>query len=377
MTVQGDLIAPIFQGFVWQEAWPSSSSNSHTPEIAASEAVSSTVAKVLNLKPELILGETHLFNYNAYQEKIELSSPFKKLLQFLENIQEVDSQVLEAQSLHALNAILQKQQDSGGLLRKSGVERWYLEDSESQKKYYEEFNSLLKELDFYTPKDIESPIAVDQCIVFGGYVKHMKTRIEKTLHYLKNGSLQVIGQIFLLGCSRSLKLDEIDYLEQEWLSQEKFKNYWNEIFDSDEKFTESNAFIFLWKCILPPEIQSALEDKLIEINSERIGHSYGKNEGYRVTTEVTVEDWMRFFIEKRPRTIFAVAEQPYGRLLDQLRLTILKKAEGSLEGRIDQIAQITFYVASPVTDSSIPVSLMLDEIGRNLYRVVETLDYLS
>ena len=60
------------------------------------------------------------------------------------------------------------------------------------------------------------------------------------------------------------------------------------MFNDPEQSTEANAFVFLWKCIVPQEMQTFLEDKLVGIKSTRIGNSYNGQKGHRVTTEVTI-----------------------------------------------------------------------------------------
>lgn len=87
---------------------------------------------------------------------------------------------------------------------------------------------------------------------------------------------------------------------------------------------------------------------------------------------------MAFYNANEPQAVFAIAEQPYIRLTDQLRLTVLSK--GKLAGTdelVERIKNTTFYFASPKPSSSPLISVILDEIGRNVYRTADTLKYLE
>ena len=87
---------------------------------------------------------------------------------------------------------------------------------------------------------------------------------------------------------------------------------------------------------------------------------------------------MTYYKADKPQTIFALAEQPYGRLLDQLRFTVLSKGKkASLDELSTRIKNTTFYFVCPSADTKPLISVILDEIGRNVYRTTETLKYLE
>jgi hypothetical protein len=351
----------------------------HIQEQILKHEISSTTEKIIQLNRRLLLGESNLFDYDPTSHAIVLSLPFRNLLELLVQLDELNCKALTAKSLYDLNLILQQHQGfQGGLLRKEATERWHLDDNPTKQKHYQTFDALLQELGFVLSKSVDCEMPIDHCIIFGGRAERMETRIIETLDYLKN--LKATGHIFLLGSNRKLIQPEIDHLKPklEKLDESQII-YWNEVFNDPEQSTEANAFVFLWKCIVPQEMQTLLEDKLISIKSTRIGNSYNGQQGHRVTTEVTVEDLLAF-CEKtvEPKVIFAVAGKPYIRLADQLRFTVLSKGKkAKTDELIERIKNITFYFASPNSNSSPLISVILDEIGRNVYRTVDTLKYLE
>lgn len=351
----------------------------HVQEQCLKHKLSSTTKKIIQLNPRLLLGESNLFNYDSTSHSIVLSSSFKDLLKLLVQLDELDCKALAANSLDDLNSILQQPQGiQGGLLRKEGTERWHLADNPTKKKYRQIFDDLLQQLGFVLPRSIDSEMTIDHCIIFGARTERMETRIIETLGYLKN-NLKVNGHIFLLGSNRKLIQAEIEHLKSKLEKLEETQRiYWNETLNDPEQSTEANAFVFLWKCIVPQEMQILLEDKLVGIKSTRIGNSYNGQQGHRATTEVTIEDWMAFYNANEPQAVFAITEQPYIRLADQLRLTVLSKGKkASADELASRIKNTTFYFASPTPSSSPLISVILDEIGRNVYRTVDTLKYLE
>lgn len=351
----------------------------HVQEQGLKHKLSPTTEKIIQLNPRLLLGESNLFNYDSTNHTIVLSSSFKDLLKLLVQLDELDSKALTANSLYDLNSILQQSQGvHGGLLRKEGTERWHLDDNPTKQKHRQTFDTLLQQLGFVLPQSIDSEITVDHSIIFGARTERMETRIIETLSYLKS-NLKVRGHIFLLGSNRKLIPAEIEHLKSKLEKLEETQRiYWNEVLNDPEQSTEANAFVLLWKCLVPQEMQTLLEDKLVGIKSTRIGYSYNGQQGHRATTEVTIEDWMAFYNAKEPQAVFALAEQPYIRLADQLRLTVLSKGKkASTDELIERIKNTTFYFASPKPSSSPLISVILDEIGRNVYRTADTLKYLE
>ncbi|WP_075883648.1 hypothetical protein [Candidatus Protochlamydia sp. W-9] len=351
----------------------------HVREQSLKHKLSSTTEKIIQLNPRLLLGESNLFNYDPTNHALVLAPQFQSLLTLLIQLDELDCKALTANTLYDLNSILQQVQGNrGGLLRKEGTERWHLEDNPTKQKCSQTFNVLLQQLGFVFPKSLDSEMTVDHCIVFGARTERMETRIIETLVYLQN-NLKVTGHIFLLGSNRKLIQAEIEHLKSKLEKlEESQRNYWSEVFNDPEQTTEANAFVFLWKCIVPQQMQTLLEDKIVGIKSTRIGNSYIEQFGHRATTEITIEDWMTFYKAEEPQAIFALAEQPYIRLADQLKFTVLSKGKkANTDELIKRIKNTTFYFAFPNSSFSPLISVMLDEIGRNVYRISDTLKYLE
>jgi len=345
----------------------------------AHKITSLAAQQIMQLRPELILGESNLFKYDVVNQNIELSQPFQNLLRLLVELHELDHRVLSVKTLQELNGILQQPQGfHGGLLRKDGTERWHLVDNSVKGKHRRTLELFFQQLGFYFPKNIDFPMTVDHCIIFGGRLERMEKRIFETLNYLEN-NLSVTGHIFLLGSNRNLIVEEKNLLKKKIEKHETSRrSYWTEIFNDPKRSTEGNAFEFLWECIVPQETQNLLKEKLITINSTKIGNSYQDHYGIRVTTERTVEDWISFYKTELPQSIFSIAEQPYSRLADQLQFTVLSNGKkAKREEIIKRIQNTTFYFACPAPNSYPLVSVVLDEIARNVYRVTESLKYLE
>lgn len=340
---------------------------------------SAAVKNILDLDSKFIFGESLLFNYDSTQQLITLSPAFQKLLVFLVQLNELDPKILKATSFTELNAVLQQPQGlPGGFLRKEGLERWHLEDGPNHQEYRQIFDLLFKELGFFLPKTLDHFMEVDHCIIFGATMERMEKRVIATIGYLKN-QLHVKNHLVLLGSQRKLIPIEVKQLHYKIESlEEKQKKEWLNFFEDQEQLTEANAFIFLWRIHAPKEMQVQLEEKLVSIKSTRMGSSYREHHGHRTTLEVTVEDWLSFYDDKKTQTIFAVAELPYLRLADQLRMTVISKGKkASFEELFHRIKNTTFYFSSPLLNSSISSSVLFDEIGRTVYRVNETLKYLE
>ena len=351
--------------------------NNVPEQVFFTHKLSPTVQKIVQLNPKLLLGGSKLFDYGS-NHTIVLSPSFQDLLKLLVQLDELDKKALTAKSLDELNSILQQPQGiQGGLLRKEGIERWNLNDNSIKQKYSQTFNELFLRLGFVLPQSIDYEMIVDHCIIFGGRSERMETRILETLDYLKK-NLKVTGHVFLLGSSRKLVQAEIEYLKPKLEKLEKSQRvYWDEVFNDPEHSTEANAFVFLWKYIIPQEMQISLEGKLVSIKSTRIGNSYNGEQGHRATTEITIEDWMSYTVDE-PQAVFAIAEQPFIRLTDQLRLTVLSKSKkASTDELIERFKNTIFYFPVLKPSSSPLISVILDEIGRNVYRSADTLKYLE
>jgi hypothetical protein len=352
----------------------------YVQEQSLKHVISPTIEKIMQLNPELLLGSSSLFNYDPASHTIRLSSSFQNLLKLLVSFNEVDAKALTASSLYDLNSILQQAQGvRGGFMRKEGTERYHLADNSLLQSNRPTLDALFQQLGFVLPQSIEYEMTVDHCILFGGLVERMENRIIEALRYL-NKNLKVTGHIFLLGSNRLLTQSEIDdYLKPKLEKlDESQRIYWDEVFKDSKQATEANAFVFLWKCLVPQDMQILFADKLIGIKSTRIGSSYREQEGHRVTTEVTIEDWMPFYKADEPQTIFAIAEQPFIRLADQLRSGLLSNAKKATRNElIERINQTVFYFVFPSPRSNPLISVRLDEIGRHVYRIVDTLKYLE
>ena len=234
--------------------------HSQIQTMRATYKVTPTIAKIIQINPQFILGESNLFTYDSSNQLLVPSPSFQELVKLLVELNELDSKALQASSLNELNDILQKPQgEQGGLMRKEGTERWDLQDNSTKKDYRLQFVHLFQKLGFVSPKSVEAPITVDQCIIFGGLAERVEKRIKATVKYLRK-NLQVKDQIALLSSNRKLIPEEINLLKSkiEKLEEDQ-KKYWTELLNDPEQCIEANSVELLWKCIVPQELQTQLK----------------------------------------------------------------------------------------------------------------------
>ena len=334
--------------------------------------------ELIRLCPSMVLGTVRFFDYDESIHALVLTQPFRYLLKYLVQIHELNPQILKASSLSELNDLLQQPQGfEGGLLRKEGKERWELKDSMLRKKFQPRLNTLFEETGLCSSHSVQLPLSVDHCILFGAHCGRMEQRIKETLSYLQGG-LDVTGHLYLLGSNRALTQDELELLKVQYdMLPDTQKNYWHKHFEEQENQTEANGFLFLWKMTVPEEMQKKFRDKLTLIQSTRLIDSCGQK-SFRPSTESTVLDWNSYYQEGKPQSVFALVEQPFSRLVDQFRTTALTKGKKADRATlIERIKNTAFSFA--LVDAAAPplVSVTLDEIARNVYRMVDTLHYLE
>lgn len=360
---------------------PTTAQHYSIPQSPFSYEVSETAAKIMELNPQLILGDSQLFIYDPNSKLITLAPSFHELLQLLVDLNELDPDGPQAKSFERLNEVLQKPQGPyGGLIRKQGTERWDLVDNSIKRENKGKIEELLQKMGFVTPKSYDEEIVVDHCILFGARAERMFSRIIRTVEYLKK-NLRVNEGLYLLGSTRKLEPEEKAFLQEKLaVLEENRKNFWLQTFNDDTKATEATAFLFLWETQVPQEIQERYRDILVLINSSRKGLSSQGKEGSRPTAEVTTRDWLPYYEKNanRHQSIFAIAEHPYTRLSDQLRASVLTKAnKGTKSELLARISKTTFYFASPAPAPTTLISVIFDEVARNVYRIYGTLSYVE
>jgi hypothetical protein len=341
-------------------------------------SISSTASIAISQCPKLVIGKYDLFQWDEIKQQIKLSHPFQSLLQMLFELGILET--TDISSLDDLNTLLQKPQGQGGLLRKPGSERWEMSDHHLWQKKGADLEFLLAQLGFMQPQNLSShPLLVKHCLIFGARVERMETRIQETLQFISSGDVKP-EKIFLLGSKRKLIPEERVFLEGKLAAfGDEQKAYWQGVLTGAEDATEANAFVLLWESLLSDdELKKNLEDKVIFMHSSRLGFSYREREGHRTTTDVTTDDWTAYYQDGEPQTIFALVEQPYGRLLDQLRASVLTNGkQAALDLVLQRIANTTFYFVQSQPKQTPLMSVVCDEIARHVYRTVDVLRYLE
>lgn len=378
-----------------------------------------TSEKIMEKCPELILGSSKLLEYDSKGKTIRLTADFMKLLSLLCDVnlmgkeKVVDPKVLEVGSLEELDVILQKKQGEEGLMR-GPIERWQMSDSEEQKKISKDFDELFKKLGFVARLPLDDLISVDFGVCFGARVERMQLRLNETVTLLKK-NLLVKDKLFLLGSTRFLEIDEFENLKKIYqnVNNQKVKKHWEKIFKIDEAeyekfkktynkeanqqidekkmtedwkkianvnvFTEANAYLCLWECLVPEDVQLVYKERLICIKATEVGATF-EDKGYRPTTESSLSEWLTFIAESENKSpsFFALAELPYIRLLDGLRkVALTKDSKANLQELIGRIAHMKFTFGVIQPQSTNKISIVLDEFARNIRVTKDVLKYIE
>lgn len=345
----------------------------NVPPIYIQQPVSLMTAQLIEQCPDLVLGSHHLFIWDRTHRQILLSPSFQAFLTLLIEWGTLKP-IGKLHSLDDLNRTLQQAQGEGGLLRQPGSERWDMSDHELWQQEQQLFNEWFTKLGFVQPNELSQPISVDHCLIAGATVSRMQFRIRETVKLLENHQLRT-EKIYLLGSKRSLTSEELQTIHSkiEGLVDQQRKNHWKEIFTTTSEATEANAFALLWELYAP-----SLQEKTIPIHSTRWGFSYQENRGHRTTTDITTDDWTAYFEEGRPQAIFCLAEQPYIRLCDQIRVSVLTQSKRATGRQIlERLSQTTFYFLAPAPSTPPLIGVVLDEIARNVYLTRDLLRYLE
>lgn len=340
---------------------------------------SETASKLSRLSPELVIGRSQLFILNHDDHTITLSDPFKALLNLLIELGTLKI-TSNCETLEGLNAVLQQPQGEGGLLRKPGTERWHITDHPLWESKKDELEFLLAQLGFVNPRPCEKPLAVQHGIIFGALAQRMAVRIEETVKLISQGAVKV-EKLFLLGSKRPLESAEKEFLTThlENVANPALKSHWEMIFEQTDACTEANAFVCLWDCLVTDKLKERLSGtKIIPVQSTAIGFSYHETGGHRTTTDVSTADWTMHYEDDKPQGIFALIEQPYGRLIDVLAgnvITNAKKATGDLI--MQRLANTTFHLEIIQPRQTPLMGVRLDEIARNVYCTLGMVKYVE
>jgi len=348
-------------------------------KIKINQLISSLAARtIIGLSPELVLGTHRLFKWDAIKNQITLSEPFQNLLQLLTELKTLET--TEIRTLAELNALLQKKQGQGGLMR--AAERPDVVNLPGWDDERDRLQTFFAELGFVERVQPSSsfPSSIPHCIVFGALVPRMELRIQETVECFSKENV-VPEKIFFLGSTRALNPEEHSLLADkiEGFTDETRKRYWKEVLADPSQAIEANAFVLLWESFLQNHLKEGIKGEVIFARSTRLGSSYPDQEGDRATTDVTTDDWaVSYYKEGEMETILALAEQPFGRLLDQLRASVLTNGKQASLDRITQrIARTTFYFLQPKPKQAPLTAIVLDEIARHVYRSLNILHDLE
>jgi hypothetical protein len=320
---------------------------------------------------EVFLGQSKLIEINGDSQSLELSEKFKSLLSVLVSIGEVDPKVKQAKNIYELNTLLQ--QEHGGLLRKPGTERWDTTGSQALKSHQSQIDMLLIELGFGIPKQVHLKKSCNHCIIFGARMERVAFRIQETMANVSS-TIDILENMYILGSNRVLEKDEIIYLKKFTpLFSKESQQAWNKILNDTP--TEANGCILLWEALVSEQERNTFKDRVICINTTKNGYSYHENSGHRPTTESTIVDWMSMCNFNQPLTIFALSEQPYLRLCDQLKYKVYKSIYNTLPSN-GQISP-SFVFAHPLPPNRTPIHITLDEIARNVYQISKAIEFLD
>jgi hypothetical protein len=256
-------------------------------------------------------------------------------------------------TVKSINAAMQEH-----FIRKPGLERWHLEDTEQDKELRTPALELLRNMHLVEAIPYLS-VNVDYFLLFGAKLPRMEQRFKDFLAQYNPGILQC-KNIVLLGGVRKLMEDEVAVIQKELADE--YDNFLKRLGKQSTELTEADALRFIWQTKAIGNLKAQFQEgkNLFFVNSTDI--TQGTNQ--RPTTGSTIETWLTEF-KPAPGSCHANVEKPYGvRMEKNLRL-ILEKHSQAL-GSANQKFSITWN--SPAAANDLLLTTYKDELARTFFQ---------
>jgi len=270
-------------------------------------------------------------------------------------------------SVASINEAMQKH-----FLRKSGLERWDLADTEKDKRLRSQALPLLKQMGMVDAIPAQ-PAAVDYFLLFGATLETMEVRFRDFLAQDKAqhpaGTLSCKNLVFL-GGNRKLTKNELEKIKR--VLAKNFKDFLKEINKKESSLVETDLWRFLWRTKASKAMKRQYSEEkgnVIFINATEV--SGGKNN--RPTTDATLDEWIATY-QPTPGSCHGNVEKPYSIRMEKVLRLKLEQYNRTLPTGSNHFS-ISWN--SPAATNSLPLAIYKDELARAFYQEYLLKEYLA
>lgn len=303
----------------------------------------------------------------VYQEgEVRASTSFQAFLQLLARAGVINTDAPIPTRLQEISTLLND--PIRGLQREPGKERWEITEKSAMANARDALLGALSSLGMLEGERPSQKITVDHCLILGARVERMHLRLNETME-LHDKNLLAFNSLFLLGSNRKLIAEETRYLEESGCLR---------FCDGETVHTESDALNCLWEACLASRLdRQLLKKKMSLITATATGTSYNGQAGWRPTVQSTLDLWHERFQKDAAESVFALAEKPYARLIDQLVWTIWTDNRTADAYKLrENIARFRIFACFPAATTT-NLAVLLDEVARQVYHLKQRIDFIT
>ncbi|ACE06576.1 hypothetical protein Aasi_1254 [Candidatus Amoebophilus asiaticus 5a2] len=327
-----------------------------TSQVSAA-GTSTTNKQVGKVYPGLV--SSSLININLIDSN---KKPVKPLLDFLKLYN-----IKHQGTLKSIKLAMEKY-----FIRKPGLERWDLVDTEQDAKARTEALRLLRNMDFIDPIP-HFKVNVDYFLLFGATLPTVEKRFADFLAQYNSSTLQCKNIVLLAG-DRKLRTHEIERMKN--TLGVNFRDFLKDINRQESELTEADIMRYIWRTKAPASLKNNFQESknLFFVTSAFVkALNTIKGNEQRPTTASTIEDWIKGCIPT-PGSCHANVEKPYGiRMEKTLRLALEKYSREPVN--LKKPFSITWN--SPAADNNLLMAVYKDELARAYSQEYELKKYLG
>ena len=302
------------------------------------------------------LVNSSLANTNLIQENGQVVKP---LLDFLALFN-----IKHQGTVKSINAAMQE-----NFIRKPGLERWDMVDSEVDKRLRTSALKLLRNMDLVDAIP-HFRVDVDYFILFGASLPRVEKRFDDFLTQYNAGTLQC-KHIVLLGGVRKLQPSEITRMKAIAIPGISFADFLKELNIKQSDLTETHMLRFIWKAKATKLLKNQFQEHKNLFFIDCTNTTDGTNQ--RPTAITTVQTWLKDYLPK-PGSCHANVEKPYGiRMEKGLRLELEKYSRQLVN--LKKRFSITWN--SPASDPNLLLVIYKDELARTFLHEYNLKKYLG
>ncbi|OJW73505.1 MAG: hypothetical protein BGO68_03640 [Candidatus Amoebophilus sp. 36-38] len=298
--------------------------------------------------------DSSLANINLIQENGQVVKP---LLDFLALFN-----IRHDGTVRSINAAMQE-----NFIRKSGLERWDVIDTQEDKRLRTPALRLLRNMEL-VDAILHFQVNADYFLLFGATIPRAEKRFNDFLAQYNAGTLQCKHIVFLGGV-RKLQPSEIERMKV--ISGISFAGFLKDLNIKETDLTEAHMLRFIWKTKATKRLKDKFQEpkNLFFINSTNI--TDGANE--RPTSINTIETWLKAYLPT-PGSCHANVEKPYGIRIEKSLRYELEKYNRQL---INVKKRFSITWNSSASDPNLLLAIYKDELARTFLTEYNLKKYLG